>query len=404
VLRRDRVGVTDSFFDIGGSSLQVMRLIALIGGELGVDVGVSTIFLNAAPRQLAARIDAIRSGAAGPDPDGPAGPLVGLAAGAGRLPLFLIHPVGGTVFGYAQLARELAGTFAVHGLQSPALTGPGLVPALLGDLVTDYAARIRAAQPTGPYRLAGWSMGGVLAFEIGRLLEAEGAEVGLLALLDAPFAIPADPPVPGESLPGEDGAGPAGDELSGTGSAGARLAADFVADAARSLGWDLASAPDPAAATAADQLAWLAGRLDTGADSAGLAGLLRLRLEVFSGHHRMLAGYRPAGEVRAATLVVSAAGSLNAPARDLWPRLLTGPVAVQTADGDHYTFLQPPAVTGVAAAILKFRAEPAAGRLPDGGGRGPGGQRGKVIIQLGQRPRGRGLPWRGQQLEPQPVQ
>ncbi len=187
VLRRDRVGATDSFFDLGGSSLQVMRLVSEIGRELGVDVGVSTIFGHATPRELAASIDSIRSGAARP---AAAGPLVELGSGTGQLPLFLIHAVGGTVFAYAQLARELADTFGVYGLEAPGLSEAGATAASLAELVADYVTRIREVQPDGPYRLAGWSMGGVVAFEMARLLERDGAEVGLLALLDAPFAVP----------------------------------------------------------------------------------------------------------------------------------------------------------------------------------------------------------------------
>ncbi|HEY2550764.1 MAG TPA: amino acid adenylation domain-containing protein, partial [Streptosporangiaceae bacterium] len=180
VLGAGQVGATDSFFDLGGSSLQVMRLVDQINHKTGVDVGVSAIFVHPTPRQLAASIDAVQSGTA---PQVASGPLIRLSNGAGELPLFLIHPVGGTVFGYHQLARELAGTFGVYGLQAPGLTGAGrgagggagrgagATAASLAGLADDYAGRIRAVQPAGPYRLGGWSMGGVVAFEIARRLE-----------------------------------------------------------------------------------------------------------------------------------------------------------------------------------------------------------------------------------------
>jgi acyl carrier protein len=54
VLGADRVGATDSFFDLGGNSLQVMRLIGVLDAELEVDVGVAAVFLAPTPRQLAA--------------------------------------------------------------------------------------------------------------------------------------------------------------------------------------------------------------------------------------------------------------------------------------------------------------------------------------------------------------
>ena len=76
---------------------------------------------------------------------------------------------------------------------------------------------------------------------------------------------------------------------------------------------------------------------------------------MFAAHSRMLAVYRPAGSrVRAATLIVSAASSLNAPARALWPGQLTGEVSVLSVDSDHYEFLRPPLVQDVGAAISRW--------------------------------------------------
>ncbi len=333
VLGRERVAVTDSFFDIGGSSLQVMRLVDMISKKLGVDVGVSTIFLHPAPRQLAASIDAAAVGAgnlAG------SGAVVGLSSGVGELPLFLIHAVGGTVFGYVQLAGELAGTFRVYGIEAPGLSQEGATADSLPGLVDDYVQRIRAAQPAGPYRLAGWSMGGVVAFEVARQLELAGQQVCLLALLDAPFALP-DAGRPSQ----------------------AQLAGRFLDDATHSLGLAAPDLPDPDTATAAEQLAWLARCLGAeDADRDALAAQLRRRFDVFQAHVLMLAGYQPAGTaVRAPTLIVSADESPNAPCRADWPRVLSGPVSTHRVAGDHYSFLRPPLVLEVGTSILKLHGD-----------------------------------------------
>jgi thioesterase domain-containing protein/acyl carrier protein len=360
VLSLEQVGATDSFFDIGGSSLQVMRLVDMISKELGIDVGVSTVFLNPAPRQLAASIEGIRSGTA---QQAGSGPLIELSSGVGELPLFLIHAIGGTVFAYGQLASELAGTFRVYGLEAPGLSQAGATASSLAGLADDYTQRIRTAQPAGPYRLAGWSMGGVIAFEIARRLELAGAEVSLLVLLDAPFT-PSGTDVPAQ----------------------AQLAGQFLADATHSLGWDAADLPDPASSNADEQLAWLAGRLgsddDDGADAgtagsptAGtdgadtadgtddtddtdrdvLAAQLRRRFDIFQAHARMLAGYQPAAPaVQAPTLIVSADDSPNAPCRADWPRVLGGPVATQRVQGDHYSLLRSPLVAEVGTSVLNW--------------------------------------------------
>ena len=323
VLGRDRVGVQDSFFDLGGSSLAAMRLVDAIAGRLGADLAVATIFVHPTPRQLAASLD--MSGGRPAE-----GPLTELAGGAGRPPLILVHPIGGTIFGYAQLARELAGAFDVYGLEAPGLSQPGATAASLGALVTDYVRRIRAAQPDGPYRLAGWSMGAVIAFELARALERDGAEVGLLALLDPPFDFP----------PGPGDAGPA---------ASSRLAGTFVADAARILDAP-AEPPDPAATTAADQLAWLEDVV-AGDDPVARARL-RTGFDVFSRHAQMLPGYTPEGPpVLAPALIVSPADSPNVQFRHRWPAMLAGPLATLPVAGDHYAFLRPPLVAEVGRAI-----------------------------------------------------
>ncbi len=354
VLDRGQVGAADSFFDLGGSSLSVMRLVDLISSETGADVAAANVFLYPTPRELAAKIDAIRSGTG---TSAGSGPLIELTDGPGELPLVLIHAIGGTVFDYTRLARELAGTFMVYGLEAPGLRQPDAIAGSLAHLASDYAEFISAAIPDGPYRLAGWSMGGVIAFEVARQLQQAGAPVGLLALLDAPFA------VPGARQPGPAQADDA------------QLAGRFIADATRSLGWDTADPPDPATSTAAEQLRWLAERLTTGrlttgrlttgdseaADGRAATTRLRQRFDVFQAHTRMLAGYRPATPaVRAPALIVSADRSPNARAAALWPSVLAGPVSTLHVDGDHYTFLRPPLVGSVGASILQWHENPPA--------------------------------------------
>jgi thioesterase domain-containing protein len=130
-----------------------------------------------------------------------------LQEGPGERPLFLVHPVEGSVMAYRELAVALGSETTVYGLQCPALDG-GPLPGSAEDLARAYRAAIRGAQPAGPYRLGGWSLGGVLAYEIAQQLRAEGEVVELLVLLDtltpaaqrALEALGALPPV-GEAAP-----------------------------------------------------------------------------------------------------------------------------------------------------------------------------------------------------------
>ena len=271
--------------------------------------------------------------------------------------LFLVHAIGGTVHPYAPLAAQLAGDFAAYGLQAPGLTSGSTPAASLGAMTDLYLAAIRSAQPEGgPYRLSGWSMGGLVAYELARRLEREGEKVDGLVLLDPPFAVPDDPSTAASPLEG--------------GSAEGRIAGWFVADAARTLGrgGDLATAPDPARSGAAEQLDWLAGRLDAdtaagaGApgSAAGVATAVRAeigrRFAVFRAHTELIAGYRPSAALHTRTLLVSARHSPNAAAAAQWLALL-GPAAatVHVVDADHYAFLGPPLVAQVAAAIRTWQ-------------------------------------------------
>src|SRR6185437_9986641 len=116
--RLDRCDVLDSFFDVGGNSLQAMQLISRIRRDLEVDLPVTAVFLAPTPRGLAARVAAEQAGGAR---SAGSGPVVRLSDGAGTDPMFLIHAVGGTVLPYTQLAAELADRYRVYGIQSPAL-------------------------------------------------------------------------------------------------------------------------------------------------------------------------------------------------------------------------------------------------------------------------------------------
>jgi thioesterase domain-containing protein/acyl carrier protein len=183
------VGIQDDFFALGGHSLLVLRLLARIEKQLGIQLPPAILFTAPTIEKLAS---ILREGR-GPE----TGPLVVLFPGGDRPPIVWAHAAAGTVTAYAEIARRLhdaAPDRPVWALQAPAD-----LPATLEELAAGHVTALRAAQPEGPYHLAGWSFGGVVAFEIARQLRAAGAEVALLALIDT--RAPGTQNIP-EDLPG----------------------------------------------------------------------------------------------------------------------------------------------------------------------------------------------------------
>ncbi len=179
VLELPRVGVEQSFFDLGGHSLLASRLLARLRATLDVDLTIRTLFEAPSVAELASRVRAGGVGGSAFDEVLPLRPH-----GSAR-PLWCIHPASGFSWSYAGLGRHLGPDVPVYGLQAPGLNGERPPLGDVGALAAHYVHALRAVQPEGPYRLLGWSFGGIVAHEMAAMLEADGERVELLALLDA---------------------------------------------------------------------------------------------------------------------------------------------------------------------------------------------------------------------------
>ncbi|GCB01518.1 hypothetical protein NCCNTM_51520 [Mycolicibacterium sp. NCC-Tsukiji] len=172
VLGVERVGVDESFFDLGGDSISAMRLVAAVRADLGIELSVATVFEAPTVQALGERLTA--EGAATPD----IAPVQVLKTGTG-VPLFCLPAVSGISWPYQVLGGYVDGP--IIGIQQPATDAPGS----LREMAATYAGRIQAEQPSGPYHLLGWSFGGVVAHAVAVELQRRGAAVARLVLLDA---------------------------------------------------------------------------------------------------------------------------------------------------------------------------------------------------------------------------
>ncbi len=184
----DEVRSHDDFFDLGGSSLMAIQLGSRLREVLGV--ALPSDFLLQAPTvvAVAALAAEIRGRSAdGGAPERPRSSLVRLQPGApGRRPLFLVHQVGGHVFTFRALARDLGAAQPVYGLRAQGLEAGEEPLGSAEEMAALYLRLLREAQPAGPYRIGGASMGGMVAFEMAHQLTAAGEEVELLTLMDTP--------------------------------------------------------------------------------------------------------------------------------------------------------------------------------------------------------------------------
>ncbi|MEV8638677.1 amino acid adenylation domain-containing protein, partial [Streptosporangium sp. NPDC051023] len=180
VLGVAQVGIDDSFFDLGGHSLSATRLISRIRSTLGIDLSLRELFHAPTVAGVADLLDGEGQGATRS-----VDILLPLRTRGSRPPLFCVHPITGLSWCYAGLLHHLSPDLPVYGVQSRGLGGDSAPPASLTELVDDYLAHLRLVQPTGPYHLLGWSIGGNIAHAMASRLQELGEQVALLALLDA---------------------------------------------------------------------------------------------------------------------------------------------------------------------------------------------------------------------------
>ncbi|HVR97692.1 MAG TPA: thioesterase domain-containing protein, partial [Thermoanaerobaculia bacterium] len=268
--------------------------------------------------------------------------LVPLQAGGKENPLFLVHPIGGSVFWYLNLARELGPEQPVYGLRSriQAANSPLLD---LPSMAARYLSAVREIQEFGPYLLGGWSMGAVVAFEMARQLRAKGAEVARLIMID--------PPRPQAVGAREE------DEASLL----AGLVGDLEGLAGRSLGLvpedleGLAFEVQLRKVLAASQQA---GALSTELDFAHF----REMFTIFQQNRHALSTFAPVpytGRLtlfRARPAVAATSADVSDPSRG-WINLASAGADVRFIDGDHYSILRPPAVARLAAQLAPYLDE-----------------------------------------------
>ena len=178
----DSLSIDDEFFDLGGDSLLAARLFAMIEREFSRTLSLDFLLEYPTVRALSALLK----------PDQPAArpfSLVTIQQGTSAAPLFCLPGIGGNVLEFRAMAKRLGPEYTLLGLRPTWFDGQLPPQWSLADIAAHAIREMRAIQQHGPYHLAGYSFGGVVAFEVAQQLADEREQVAVLALLDAELSV-----------------------------------------------------------------------------------------------------------------------------------------------------------------------------------------------------------------------
>lgn len=376
ILQLPRIGRNEDFFQLGGHSLQAIRMMRQVGQEFKIDLSVTELFATRTVAGLAKHVESIAPGPAAsttspaavgdsatsptdvlvpassepplakptvepPVPATPTEPGVAARASSARhrrwlaplrakgdgLPLFCIHGLGGHIAGFLPLAKQLREGRPVYGLQGQGLDGAAAPHDRIDEMAAGYVEEIRQVRPEGPYLISGWSLGGLIALEVAQRLTAAGQRVPLLAMYDTYLR------VSNRDVP----------EMSD-----ASLMIRIAPQLRIPLGQLQILSPQQQWDLIAERAAQSAG--------VGIEEIRRLA-DTCKAHMRAVAKYQPRTYVGSVMLfrAESARGELDPRWPEICPRM-----RVAVVPGDHYSMLQPPHVDVLAA---RLDAELAAAEL-----------------------------------------
>lgn len=328
ILGSEVVDADADFFALGGHSVLAVRVVAEVQRAFGLRLPLADFFAFPTLARLADRIDARRR-----HEDWQ--PVVTLNAGGSRPPIVCFHPVGGNVLCYQPLAELLGPDQPLHMVQSYGLEEGQPLLSSVEEMASSYLASLREKLPEGPVLLAGWSFGGLLAYETAQQMSRAGGDVRAVLLFDT-VAVP----------------DPVRDLLR-------KDEAEYLAALFSELGIVDADTLRPLTPEARLDLLVERGKgSQLLPDSTDRAGMRRL-LGVFQNNALAAVRYRPSRSEGSILLVrprilTAAAPGIAGDDYNGWSTIVAGGVDLRWIDGTHGQMLQQPHVAELGAHVANY--------------------------------------------------
>jgi len=173
----EKISVYDNFFELGGRSLVAVQIMARIEKLTGKRLPLATLFEHSTIEKLSIILKVDSKSITWDS-------LVPIKPKGSKMPIYIVHGAGLNVLLFSALALNMDAEQPVYGLQARGLNGIDEPLDVMEEIAANYIAEILAQNPDGPYALAGYSLGGTIAYEMARQMKEMGKEVKMLAVFD----------------------------------------------------------------------------------------------------------------------------------------------------------------------------------------------------------------------------
>ena len=173
----NQISIFDNFFQLGGRSLVAVKIMARLEQETGKRLPLATLFEHSTVEKLAARLEIDAEAITWES-------LVPIKPNGSKMPLYIVHGAGLNVLLFNALAMNMDDEQPVYGLQAKGLNGIDEPLDVMEEIAANYVEEIINHDPVGPYAVAGYSLGGLIAYEMAKQMLALGKDVKMLAMFD----------------------------------------------------------------------------------------------------------------------------------------------------------------------------------------------------------------------------